>query len=411
MKTVKILIVAFMIFLPVMSGAPAEAAGDEISPILSVLEKEIGLRLNRIDSALASAAKGLSVNGLRSPEARKILRDLCRSTSSAVDCATIDNGGRMITVEPEEYRRFEGADISGQEQIVRLHKAGKPVMSRVIRTVEGFDAVDIEYPVFSAKGGLAGSVSILIRPESLISEVAASLVQGLPIDVWAMQEDGRILYDPDKEEIGKLLFTDPVYEPFPQLRSLGTMIAKNRTGSGSYEFLGNGLKKRVRKDAYWTTVGLYGTEWRVVATHARGEDGTSAKRDLAELGAKSLEESLRELAGREELKEALAENDKNKLQRLFRDYHARQYGIYAIQWVDASGTNRYGYPAENSPMNYDFHAMKTPSSPHILQALSAKTESSFEASLAEGKVGMFFMVPVQRGDAYLGMIYFIRIEP
>jgi hypothetical protein len=395
----------------VVAGAPAEDAGDDLATILGELEKEIGLGLNRIDTALAKAAKGLAVKGMRSAEARIILRDLCRSTSSAVDCAIVDGSGRMIVVEPEEYRRFEGADIRKQEQIIRLHKAGKPVMSRVIRTVEGFDAVDIEYPVFTARGELAGSVSILIRPESLISEVATSLVQGLPIDVWAMQGDGRILYDPDKEEIGRILFTDPIYKPFPQLRSLGKMISNSRTGSGSYEFFGKGLKKQVRKDAFWTSVGLYSTEWRVVATHTRAGDGPYAKRDLAELGVKSSEESLRELAGREELKEAMARNDKDRMQGLFRDYHARQYGIYAIQWVDASGTNRYGYPEENSPMSYDFHAMNTPSSPHILQALAAKTESSFEAPLAEGKVGNFFMVPVQKGDAYLGMIYFIRVVP
>jgi len=395
----------------VSAGAPAENAGDGMMPILGELEKEIGLRLGRLDSALAGAAKGLAGKAPNSPETRKILRELCRSTPSAVDCAFVDATGRMVDIEPAEYRRFEGTDISGQEQIVRLHRAKKPVMSRVIRTVEGFDAVDLEYPVFSAEGGFAGSVSILVRPESLISEVAAGLVHGLPIDVWAMQTDGRILYDPDKEEIGRMLFTDPVYRPFPQLRSLGARIAKDGTGSGSYEFLGNGQKKPVGKDAYWTTVGLYGTDWRVLATHARTDDAASARRDLTELGVKSSEESLRDLAGREALAAALAGNDREKVLSLFRDYHAGHYGIYAIQWVDASGVNRCGYPVENSPATYDFHAMKTPSSPHILQALEARTESSFEAPLAEGKTGSFFMAPVRKGDKYLGMIYIIRIVP
>jgi hypothetical protein len=392
-------------------GVVAGAVGDVMPPILSELEKDITLSLSRTDADLAVAAKGLSGTGLHSPEARKILRDLCRSAPYAVDCAAVDGAGRMLTVEPEQYRQFEGSDISKQEQIIRLRESKEPVLSKVIRTVEGFDAVDIQHPVFSPLGGFAGSVSVLIRPESLLSGIAAPLVQGLPVDVWVMQKDGRIIYDPDAEEIGRMLFDDPIYKAFPQLLSLGVMISKERSGSGSYEFLGKGLKKPVRKDAYWTTVGLHGTEWRVVVTHTLAEDGSHAKRDIAELGVKSCEESLRDLVGRAELKEALAGNDMEKIQRIFKNFLAEQYGIYAIQWVDALGINRYGYPEENSHINFDFHSMKTPSSKYILKALSEKTESSFEVSLVEGKEGRFFMIPVHKEDVYLGMVYIIRIKP
>ncbi|MRR07123.1 MAG: hypothetical protein EG828_09290 [Deltaproteobacteria bacterium] len=387
------------------------AAGNEIPPIIAELEQELSLKLNRIDADLANAAKGLSKTGLQSPEARKILHDLCRTAPFAIDCATVDKAGTMLIVEPEEYRQFEGAAIGKQEQIIRLHTSRKPVVSKVIRTVEGFDAVDIEHPVFSSQGTFIGSVSILIRPESLISSVAENLIRGLPIDVWAMQTDGRILYDPDKEEIGRMLFDDPIYSPFPQLQSLGDTISKERRGSGSYEFLGKGLHKPVTKHAHWTSVGLYGTEWRVVATHALAEDGGQAKRNLSELGIVSSEEALRDLAGRAELKEALAGNNRAKIQRIFRTFLAEQYGIYAIQWVDTLGINRYGYPEENSLTNYDFHSRKTPTSHYILQALSEKNESSFVAPLVEGKEGNFFLVPVQKGAAYLGMIYIIRIRP
>jgi len=377
------------------------------------LQKDIALRLDRMDSDLAVAAKGLSKTGLSGTEARKILRDLCLTASYAVDCAVVDTSGRMIFVEPEVYRRFEGSDISNQEQVIRLHQSKKPVFSKVIRTVEGFDAVDIEYPVFSPKGGFIGSVSLLIRPEALLSGVATPLVQGLPLDVWAMQKDGRILYDPDEEEVGRMLFEDPIYQHFPQLTSLGMTISKEKSGSGGYEFLGPGLKKPAKKEAYWSTVGLYDTEWRLVVTHTLAEDGPDgpdAKRDLAELGMKSYEESLRALAENGELKEALSIDDRKSIRDIFRKFLEEHYGIYAIQWVDGLGINRYGYPEENSPVNFDFHSMKTPSSKYILKALSAKKENSFEAPLAEGKEGQFFMAPVHKGDAYLGMVYMIRVK-
>jgi hypothetical protein len=387
------------------------ASKSKLPPILSDLEREITFSLNNIDAVLASAAKGLSVTGLQGPDARKILNNLCQSISYAVDCATVDLKGRMVTIEPWVYRKYEGADISKQEQVVLLQKSRKPAMSKSFRAVEGFDAVDIEYPVFSPKGEFAGSVSLLIRPESLFSSVVTPVIQGLPVDVWAMQKDGRILYDPDAEEIGRMLFDDPIYKPFPHLLSLGKTIAKKRMGSGSYEFLGKGLKEPVKKEAYWTTVAILGTEWRLVVTHTVAEDSFSARTDLAKLGLKSYEESLRDLAQAGELKEALFRKDRERIQGVFKKFYEDHYGIYAVQWVDAKGINLYGYPEENSPLNFNFHSLKTPSSKYILKALSEITENSFDAPLAEGKEGHFFMAPVYKDDVYLGMVYIIRIKP
>ncbi len=401
----------FAIGVAEAASAGAAAAGDTMPLILSELEKEVTLKLQHTDAGLAKAAKKLSETGLQGPGARKILLDLCRSTPYAIDCAAVHRSGRMITIEPGEYHKFEGSDISKQEQVIRLRETKRPVFSKVFRTVEGFDAVDIEHPVFAAEGEFMGAVSILIRPESLISGVATPLVRGLPVDIWAMQKDGRIIYDPDEEEVGRMLFDDPIYTPFPSLLSLGMTISKERSGSGRYEYLGTGLKKPVQKEAYWTTAVLHETEWRLVVTHTLAEDGSHARRDLSELGIKSFEESLRDLAGDTGLKEALSGNNKEKIQGIFRKFYADHNGIYAIQWVDQLGINRYGCPEENSPVNFDFHSLKTPSSPYILKALAEKKESSFETPLAEGKEGLFFMVPVHKGDAYLGMVYMIRLKP
>jgi MFS family permease len=48
---------------------------------------------------------------------------------------------------PPTYK-FAGPDISGQEQVGRLWETGRPVLSSVFTTVEGFPAVDLERPVF-----------------------------------------------------------------------------------------------------------------------------------------------------------------------------------------------------------------------------------------------------------------------
>jgi hypothetical protein len=393
----------------IVTGKPGQPVA-ELPPILSELEKEITAELNKMDADVAGLAKRLSVKDLKTAETRKLLGGFCRSHPYAVDCAVVDRNGRMVLVVPEEYAGFEGSDISSQEQVIRLQESKKPVLSNVIKTVEGIDAVDLEHPVFSSQGEFAGSVSVLFRPESLFSYVITPVLKGMPAESFVMQTDGRILYDVDKEEVGRMLFDDPLYKPFPQLLALGTLISREKKGAGSYEFMQEGSEKLVKKDAYWTTVGLHGTEWRLVAMHVMAGHALSPGKDRVKPAKVSYDDALRNLAGNAELKKALSGNDGARIRDMFMDFYSEHEGLYSVQWLDSHGTNRYGYPEENSLINFDVKTLKTPSSKPLLQALSGKKESFFESPLTEGKTGNFFMVPVYEGGKYLGMIYTIRIK-
>ena len=255
-------------------GAPVA----ELHPILSELEKDITAELTRMDQDLAGLAKRLSETGLKAAETRRMLGDLCRSYVYAVDCAYVDDKGMMVLVGSTKYAGFEGSDVSKQEQVIRLRESKKPVLSNAFRSVEGLETVDLEQPIVSSNGKFEGSVSILIRPESLFSYIFTTALRGMPVEVFVMQTDGRILYDEDEEEVGRMLFEDPMYKPFPQLLALGKLIAREATGSGSYDFIQKGSDKLVRKDAQWSTIGLHGTEWRLVVMHARtGHISSSGK--------------------------------------------------------------------------------------------------------------------------------------
>ncbi len=239
-----------------------------VNPVeaLAGLKEQIDSLFNKINSALAPAADKLYKTGLTGTGAEKVLKDLCAATPEAIDCTAIDLKGIMVTVEPGEYKNFEGVDISSQEQVIELHRTKKPVLSEVFRSVEGFEAVDLEYPVVSPDGQLAGAVSVLLRPEFFLSSIITPALQGLPLDAWLMQKDGRILYDREHEEIGRMLFDDPLYKPFPSLLEIGRKIASQETGRGAYEFLGRGLDGPVKKETFWTSVGIQGTQWRLVVT-------------------------------------------------------------------------------------------------------------------------------------------------
>ena len=264
-----LLSVTAAVLLPGCSGQTADniRLQDTATRIQKVLQKE----LDTLDADLAAAAKQLTATGLTGEETRKILLALCRDRPYIVDCSTLNPAGRLVTIMPEEYSKFEGSDVSTQEQIVRMFQTRQPVFSHIFKAVEGFMAVDHEHPVISDKGELLGSVSALIRVETLFEKLARPMMAGTGFeDVWAMQTDGYIIYDYHSQDIGTHLFNDPKYQPYTELVALGKQIAGRETGCGSYSYTNPGEKGPVRKQVCWSSTSLRGVSWRIIVTQVTG---------------------------------------------------------------------------------------------------------------------------------------------
>jgi hypothetical protein len=255
-----------LLLLPVCPLYGQQSA-KEPEAILVNLKTAINSALENIDKHLIKASKKIRQTGLTGKKTQQALTDLCRSVPGAIDCSTVDQKGMMVTVMPQAYKKHEGADISGQEHMVRLWKTKKRVFSNIFRSVEGIDAIDLENPLFSKGKKLEGSVSILLKPEALLASIIVPALKGLPNEAWLMQKDGRIVYDKDARQIGMMLFEDPLYKPYESLLSAGKEIAANTKGKSFYEFLAVGREAPVRKDIYWDTVGRHGMEWRLVVVN------------------------------------------------------------------------------------------------------------------------------------------------
>src|SRR5262249_24093488 len=135
-----VLLLTCMLLIQVPTVARGRTASGQ-PPILVKLHGQLGTALHKLDTDLARAATQLATRGLTGAAARQLLLKLCQDKPTVVDCATIDLAGRMVTLEPASFKQFEGVDISQQEQVRRLHRTKKPVLSNAIRAVEGFDAV------------------------------------------------------------------------------------------------------------------------------------------------------------------------------------------------------------------------------------------------------------------------------
>lgn len=249
-------------------SAGKSAADADMQRQLLAMQGNVTRILHALDADVTAAAYAISTTGLTGAPAQAVLENLTNTTPYGIDCITVDRNGTILAVEPREYAGVTGEDISGQAHFSRLMAEKVPVMSDLIPTVEGIHAVDIASPVFSPDGVWTGATTMLIDPAPLLGAAAAPVMNGTSCSVWAMQTDGCIIYDPDPVRVGKNLFSDPFFAPWPELQSLGREIAARESGSGSYLFREDTGDSIVRKEVSWTTAGIRGTEWRLVIERA-----------------------------------------------------------------------------------------------------------------------------------------------
>lgn len=253
-------VLGFMWPAPVRADEPT--AG-EAALVLEGMSRRVAGMLAIIDGRVAEVARALSHAGTDQKKVRRALKWLCESTPDSVDCVFVGPDGRIVSVEPAEYRYAEGADVSSHEVTVRVRETVRPFLSPVFGIVEGFNAAVLHHPVVRNEA-YAGAVSFPVRIDTIVAEQSRQALRGKSgFEVWAVQPDGLIVYDPHLEAIGQNLVSAPSSHGRHELAALGSRLAGERQGSAFYQ-LNQGERDTVRKEALWTTVGMHGTEWRLV---------------------------------------------------------------------------------------------------------------------------------------------------
>ena len=223
--------------------------------------------LDRIDTSLAKQIEKVRPNITQEGEIRKLLSAFINENLDVVDVSFVDGQGVLRLIEPSEYKNFENADVSKREHVAALLKSRKPIFSSAFRAFEGFLAVELSHPLHDARRSFLGSINAFIRPELLIEPLLSKSHIPDDYELWIMQPDGMIVFDQDSEEIGRMLFSDPLYAGYGSLLEMGRKIAASPDGKGSYIFLAPASREKVIKEMVWQTVRLHGREWRVILAY------------------------------------------------------------------------------------------------------------------------------------------------
>lgn len=243
------------------------AAKQEMTALLTEVQFGVNTELNELDASLQAACQKLSNMDLNGIQARSVLSDLVANNSLIVDAA-ININDVLVAVEPSQYRSAEGQYVGTQEQCIQMHQTLQPAMSNSIPLVEGRDGVVIIGPVFDAYEQFVGAVSFVIEPSDLVNRTVTSVTNSSDYTFMVVQPDGRVLYDIDSAQIGAMTLTDPAFQNFPQLLATCQRMATEKSGCDTYQFNTTlDSASVVKKELFWTTIGIYNTEWRLAIIH------------------------------------------------------------------------------------------------------------------------------------------------
>ncbi len=231
---------------------------------ISEVKKNIGVNFEKFQTEMSAAAAKMADRTGDKEAVRAVLAGLKEKNPLVVDVSFVTPKGVMAVVEPAKYRMYEGSDISAQEQVARVIKSQKPVLSNVFRSVEGFYSFDFEYPVINKSGKYAGSISYLVEPHEFFRSFLDKTLKNRPVEIWVMDKYGFVIYDRDRGQIGRNVFKDDIYKPFPSLIKACRLISGKPDGTTEYEFYSATTKEKVLKKASWTTLQLFGVEWKIV---------------------------------------------------------------------------------------------------------------------------------------------------
>jgi hypothetical protein len=258
--------VTFLMVLFVMSITACKKTSDPevfVPAELEIVFKSLTASFDSLNVDISTNATDIALNISDSMLIRSKLAGLYNRSTFATVFAFVTPEGIMQMTEPPVYYPDQGADISSQDHVIKAFQTKLPVLSKTFFAVEGFyAAVDI-HPIVNGEQ-VFGAITSLFLPEEILGRIIEPLTENQAFDIMVMEKGGNTLYDADSMEIGRNVFTDPLYEPFPELIAAAEKVDAEKSGETSYSFFETGTSNKVVKKAYWTTYELYGVEWKIV---------------------------------------------------------------------------------------------------------------------------------------------------
>ena len=256
------MVILFLV-ITVLAGCKKGKHDDFFPEEIGTVINALTLSFDTLNKDMAANVTWMSQHIDDTAGIRAHLLSLYNNNSFPLEFAYITPTGIMQIVEPPQYHNAQGSNISTQDHIVKCFSTKLPVLSNTFDAVEGFSAAVDIHPILNNNQVLGGVTSLFITT-TILDRIISPIVKNQDFEIWVMETNGRTIYDQDTAEVGLNVFTDPLYQPFPELISAAHEIANGKSGETSYSFYKTGTTTKVTKKTYWDTFYLYGNEWKII---------------------------------------------------------------------------------------------------------------------------------------------------
>jgi len=242
-----------------------DEAGERASAVteLMALQGRVAVDLSSIGDIARDSAGAVAASDGAWPAVTAGFDEFAAGAPAIHRIVYLDETGTVRCNQTGPGPDLVGENLLFQESVAREIETAVPMMTGDFELTDGTCATALYYPVFDTEGVYRGFVSVAFVPAELIRPTAEEIMDRTGFSVMAAQPDGLILYDPDPEEIGQETFGNPMYADHPDILEFARTYAGEWSGRYVYTFSDTGFASTVTREAVWTTVPMWGEEWRV----------------------------------------------------------------------------------------------------------------------------------------------------
>lgn len=256
-----------MVFGFIIPPGLAETTEEEtratlLTPVSTSLQKALTI----IDQNLSVIASEFGETGVNStPESLVNATQIDQSGWAGV---ILINGSKTYnTLNPSVITGTLNTSIAEDATIQDSLKYLKPKMSNIMDISDVDEGVVISRP--TVVGENIGTAVALIIPWSLCEAVIRPVINGTDNLSVVMQGDGTILYTSHPTELTKVP-PEMFMTEFATFKDVQKAMTTEKEGHMFYELWRAERGDPLAREAFWTTIDLHGTEWRVmIAEKAR----------------------------------------------------------------------------------------------------------------------------------------------
>ena len=254
---------AIGIFFPVSASAEqVSISGEEL---LSTVSNAVSDALVEADTNLTEIAGAFSVTDSKKTTADAIIGKNRIENPGWGGVVLLADGTTLTSLNtsliPDPLNEAVLKDKAVTDSITYL----KPKMSKDRIVGNSVQAIMISRPaIVNDKAGAA--IGFMV-PAQYLNGIVQPLINDTDAMSLVMQDDGTILYASSPMELTKIP-PENILTEAPTYRDVKNAMMTEKSGHMIYEFWHGDQNDPRAREAYWNTVSLHGTEWRVLVAPA-----------------------------------------------------------------------------------------------------------------------------------------------